>query len=356
MNHFDNFFNGKKILVTGHTGFKGSWLCSWLNALGADITGFSLEPNSQPNMFSACNIEHDVNSIIADIRDYSAIEKAIIDNEPEIIFHLAAQPLVLESYKSPLNTFQTNVIGTANILEAIRLRGKEFVKSVVIVTSDKCYENNEKGHSFVEEDKLGGKDPYSSSKASAEIITNAYYNSFFINKSNVSISTVRAGNVIGGGDWSANRLIPDCMRSLSNNKDIIIRNPNSTRPWQHVLDPLCGYLNLSKNMYSDSSFCGAWNFGPFHESVKTVTNVVNSLCDLWPESKSSIEFLKINKSVKEAKLLSLDSTKATKYLGWRPRLDFQRSIELTVGWYKSYYNSPELIKELVTNQINRYYG
>ena len=356
MNHFDNFFKNKKILVTGHTGFKGSWLCTWLSALGAEVTGFSLKPNTQPNMFSVCDIDEDIVSLIADIRNYSAIEKAVVDNEPEIIFHLAAQPLVLESYSYPLDTFQTNILGTANLLEAVRLRGTDFVKSVVIVTSDKCYENNNSGIPFVENDKLGGKDPYSSSKASAEIITNAYYESYFRKEGKISVSTVRAGNVIGGGDWSADRLVPDCVRALSANDVISIRNPGSTRPWQHVIDPISGYIELAKQSYFNSSLSGAWNFGPLDSSVKTVSDLVNEVCNHWPSSQSTVSFSEKSSSEKEANLLSLNSMKSIENLNWAPKLNFQESVDFTIDWYKLYYSNPDSLKSLTLKQIKSIYG
>ena len=264
-----NFWKNKKVLVTGHTGFKGSWLCLWLNKMGANVSGLSLnDPVSSPNMFSVLNIEKSVKDERGDISDYETCIRTVTKHEPEIVFHLAAQPLVKLSYLDPLKTYNTNILGTANILEAIR--HCESVKTIVVITTDKCYENIEKEYAYVETDSLGGFDPYSSSKACAEHIASAYYRSFF-RKKGVGLGTVRVGNVIGGGDWAMDRLIPDMIKSWSKNEKLFIRYPLATRPWQHVLEPLSGYLMLAEALWEEQErFSGPWNFGPAKNCVKTV--------------------------------------------------------------------------------------
>ncbi len=345
------FWENKKVLITGHTGFKGSWLCLWLNKLGANVSGLSLEePVSSPNMFSVLNIEKLVNDERGDISDYETCLGAVKNNEPEIVFHLAAQPLVRLSYVAPLETYNTNIIGTANILEAIR--NCESVRTIVTITTDKCYENIEEDHAYVETDSLGGYDPYSSSKACAEHVASAYYRSFFKQK-NIGLATARAGNVIGGGDWSADRLIPDAVKTWSKNEKLIIRYPQATRPWQHVLEPINGYLLLAEHLWGNSSeFSGGWNFGPDKNSVKTVQDTVELASKVWGdyadwESSS-------DKHLHEANLLQLNSDKADSRLGWHPTLNFDEAVNHTINWYRTYYTNKQKIIEYTLNQISEY--
>ena len=349
------FYANKTILVTGHTGFKGSWLSLWLQQLKANVIGYSLEPPTNPNLFESARIRQNMKSIIGNICNYQFLLETINKYQPDMVFHLAAQALVIKSYDDPLETFATNIIGTANILEAIKNNGK--VKTVVNVTSDKCYENLEMSKSFVEDDRLGGSDPYSCSKASAELIIKSYRNSFFKPESynNPSIiSSVRAGNVIGGGDWAENRLIPDCVKALIKDKKIIIRNPNSTRPWQHVLEPLSGYLQLAKKMYLyGNEFEGPWNFGPYEEEVKNVKYIAKKICTLWGKPESLV-IKKDNNLPHESKYLSLNSSKSNKILGWKPILKLNKSLEMTVDWYQTYYKEPELVKSKMIKQISDY--
>lgn len=283
------FWAGKRVFLTGHTGFKGSWLSLWLNSMGADLTGFALQPSSTPNLFELANIENDMTSIIGDIRDFDQIKKAINLARPEIVIHMAAQPLVRYSYQNPLETYATNVMGTLHLFES--LRETIGLKVILNVTSDKCYENKEQGKAFKEEDPIGGYDPYSSSKGCAELVTSSYRSSFFnINEynitHNVAMASARAGNVIGGGDWSKDRLIPDFVRALDKTEALNIRNPKAVRPWQHVLEPLAGYLALSERLYSDGiRFAEAWNFGPDESDAKTVMCVAKLFAQYWGGSE-----------------------------------------------------------------------
>ena len=344
-------WNNNKVLVTGHTGFKGSWLSLWLNQIGANVSGLSLvEPVSSPSMYMVLNIDKSVkddrgNIIQPDIC-FNLIKKA----KPEIIFHMAAQPLVRESYADPLTTYNTNVIGTANILEAARRC--ESVKTIVVITTDKCYENVEQDYAYVETDPLGGHDPYSSSKACVEHLVSAYYRSFFKEKG-VGLATARAGNVIGGGDWSADRLIPDAVKAWSKNEKLIIRYPQSTRPWQHVLEPLYGYLTLAEHLWNQpKEFSGSWNFGPHQNSLKTVQDMVELAVQVWggsPEWESSND-----NHLHEAGLLQLNSDKARSLLDWKPRMNFDKAVIETIRWYKEYYLNKLDLKKFTLNQITEY--
>jgi CDP-glucose 4,6-dehydratase len=331
------FWKGKRVLITGHTGFKGSWLALWLSHMGANITGYSLQPPTEPNHYRL--LEMDVNSIIGDIRDLEQLERAFKQQKPEIVFHLAAQSIVRLSYKDPIETFTTNVLGTVNVLQASRASGT--VRAIVNVTSDKCYENREWPWGYREIDPVGGHDPYSASKGCSEIITSCWRNSFFNPKDHgcahhTLIASVRAGNVIGGGDWAIDRLIPDVMRAANENRKVIIRNPQAIRPWQHVLDPLSGYLLLGQELLEgNSAFAEAWNFGPSEEGIKTVSEIVSQVKKVWP--KVDYEENVVIDQPHEATLLRLDSSKSRSKLHWMPVWDSEAAIERTAFWYRAFY-------------------
>lgn len=352
-----NFFKGvyakKKVLVTGHTGFKGSWLTIWLMKLGADIAGYALEPKTSRDNYVLSGLEKRVKNYIADVRDKDTLNKIFKDEQPEVVFHLAAQPLVISSYEQPVETYETNIMGTVNLLEACRLT--ESVKQIIIITSDKCYENREWIWGYREDDILGGYDPYSSSKAAVEIVCNGYRNSFFhpdkFSEHQKSLATVRAGNVIGGGDWAEYRIIPDCICALEGGEEIKIRNPQATRPWQHVLEPLGGYLLLAAKMMDDPvKFAEAWNFGPYQESIVTVKRLVETVIGNY--GKGKWRDISDPESPHEAGLLALDISKAYHRLNWRPVFSFDETIQLTVEWYKKY--SAENVYDLCVQQIKAY--
>ena len=326
---FSNTYEGKKVLLTGHTGFKGSWLSIWLKELGAEVLGVSLKPKNELDNFNVTRLESKINSVFLDIRKYRDIHDVFEEFRPEIVFHLAAQALVSVSYNKPRLTFETNAIGTLNILEAIQ--NHDSVKAGVLITSDKCYKNIEQIWGYRENDVLGGDDPYSSSKACAEIIINSYIKNE--NSKGVAlIASARAGNVIGGGDWSEDRLVPDCFRSLFVNESITLRNPLSTRPWQFVLEPLKGYLMLGEKLIKGSKkYVGSWNFGPSQENVYTVNDVVNHIIDLWGDGQVNIQE---SPGFNESNLLQLDCTKSRTQLGWKPTLSFEDSFRYTTDWYK----------------------
>jgi len=348
-NSFESFYKNKKVLITGHTGFKGSWLSIWLTLLGADVYGYSLNPQTEPALFNLAGLNDKTNSYIGDIRIFENFKKVIKDVQPDIVFHLAAQPLVRESYQDPQTTFQTNINGLINLLEIIRELNS--IKTVLVITSDKCYYNNEWVWGYREDDKLGGFDPYSSSKACAEIIIDSYRKSFF-QQQNIPIATARAGNVIGGGDWSMDRIIPDCVKAIVENKDIIVRNPNSIRPWQHVLEPLSGYLWLMKNLYNDGSeYAEAWNFGPNKVEEIRVIDIVKYFTSTW-KGRFKITDIKDNKH--EAFYLSLDCRKALYRLKWQSVLDTSETLKLTLDWYKNFYQDEKNAYELCMQQIEQY--
>ncbi len=351
MTSLNDFYQDKTILITGHTGFKGSWLALWLQELQANVIGYALEPPTSPNHYEVANIENKMISIINNINDYYTLSSTIQKYQPEIVFHLAAQALVLPSYEDPLETFQTNIMGTANVLEAVRK--SDDVKVLIGVTSDKCYENTDDMRAFSEGDRLGGNDPYSSSKACAELVIHSYMKSFFnksINESDPLVSSVRAGNVIGGGDWAKDRLIPDCIKALSNDQDIIIRSPTAIRPWQHVLDPLHGYLLLAKEMHNHGrDYAGAWNFGPSSGAEKPVSWIVDNLCRIWGGEKNWVVEDEENKM--ESKYLHLDSSKSQSQLNWIPKWDIDTSLQYCIEWYRDYYESPEKAKRKTIEQI-----
>lgn len=334
---FANVFKNKTVLVTGHTGFKGSWLCIWLKELGANVVGYALEPYTEKDNFVVAKLKDKITHIIEDVRDFHKLKKVFEEYQPEFVFHLAAQPIVRESYTNPKETYDINIGGTVNVLECCRL--SDSVRVIVNVTSDKCYENKEWIWGYRENDPMGGYDPYSSSKGCSELITAAYRKSFFnpddFNDHKKSLASARAGNVIGGGDWQKDRIIPDCIRALESNKPIEIRNPNATRPWQHVLEPLNGYLLLASKMYEDpQKFCGGWNFGPNYNSIIPVGKVGDKVVTQWG-SGSWIDLSNKN-APHEAKSLSLDISKAKSYLKWFPLWDTEKAIEKTVDWYKEY--------------------
>ncbi len=333
----NSFWHGKRVLITGHTGFKGSWLACWLQHLGAEIYGYSLIPPTYPSHYELLNL--DIHSTIGDIRDLDALKTAISNAKPEIIFHLSAQAILRLSYKEPVNTFSTNVMGTLNVFEACRASSE--VRAIINVTSDKCYENRELERGYHENDRMGGYDPYSASKGCSELLTSSYRNSYFNNERygkdhNILLASCRAGNVIGGGDWAIDRLIPDIMRGASSNSSVEIRNPHFTRPWQHVLDPLSGYLQLGQKLLEGETwFAQAWNFGPDNTENLTVKEVVEQLKQNW--DRINYRLAENTNSPHEAKLLKVNSSKATEILGWQPVWNSQTSIEKTVKWYKNYY-------------------
>jgi len=353
---FQNFYNNKNVFITGHTGFKGSWLSVMLKELNAKVAGYSLEPPTDPNLFDILKLKNKINHLTGDVRDKDNFFRSIKDAQPEIIFHLAAQSLVRRSYTDPVLTYETNLLGTLNLLEFSRQ--VKSIKAVVIITTDKCYENKEWIYAYRENDPLGGYDPYSSSKACAELISSAYRQSFFniddFGKShNTAVATVRAGNIIGGGDWTDDRLVPDIIRSLTGNKELIIRNPDSIRPWQHVLEPIAGYLYLASLMYKDGkSFSEAFNFGPNSSDIFTVEEVVKKSVKAW--GKGSYKIKKDNK-LHEAKFLRLDTGKSQFKLNWKPVYNADQAINKTINWYKEYYqNKNSDIYNFTVSQIDAY--
>jgi CDP-glucose 4,6-dehydratase len=342
---FGNVYENKRVLVTGHTGFKGSWLVLWLQIMGAKVTGISLPPETSPNHCTLLNLDTD--SFYIDIRDQDKLRKKIIEINPEIIFHLAAQPLVIRSYKYALDTWATNVMGTANLLEACR--ALNTLSAVVIITTDKCYENKEQKEGYKETDQLGGYDPYSASKAGSELVASSYRRSFFNNSSDALIATARAGNVIGGGDWSEDRLIPDLFRAMEENHDLEIRSPNSTRPWQHILDCLSGYLVLGQKLLGrNKDFAESWNFGPGLDGNKRVIDLLEEIQKELPNTRWRLSDLP---HPHEANLLYLDSGKATEKLEWKPIWSFQEGVKKTSDWYKSWFDHKGVISLL---QIESY--
>lgn len=350
-NIFNNVYEQKTILVTGDTGFKGSWLVIWLLNLGANVIGYALKPKTEKDNYVICNLGDKITHIDGDIRDYQALLKVFLKYEPEIAFHLAAQPLVLESYKDPLYTYSTNVMGTVNFFEAVR--HTPSVKVAINITSDKCYENREWIYGYREIDPMGGKDPYSASKGASEIITSSYMRSFFYQDNVANIASARAGNVIGGGDWADNRIFPDCIRALLNNKPIVIRNPESVRPWQHVLEPLSGYLTVGSLLYTDEKkYSGAWNFGPLSKNMVSVRQVVEETIRQWGNGKYIIKNEQDNNP--EAGLLHLDISKAVNKLKWCPVLDFEQTVKFSIDEYKvDGFNSKEIFNQRISH-INKY--
>ena len=349
----DEFWRDKRIFLTGHTGFKGTWLASWLVKLGANVFGLSLAPDTNPSLSELVDIERRVTSVRQDIRDGGALRQSMQQFAPDIVLHLAAQALVQRAYDEPVLTYETNVMGTVHVLEAVRRTPS--VRVVVVVTSDKCYENREWCWGYREVDHLGGYDPYSSSKACAELVTSAWRRSF-LSKSedgrHVAVATARAGNVIGGGDWATDRLIPDCIRALSDGRPVPVRNPGAMRPWQHVLDPLCGYLLLAERLWWDGNeTADAWNFGPSINEVTPVSYIVERMVALWGDG-GSYELANDTRP-HEAGLLALDASKARLRLGWRPRLGIEEALSWTAQWYKrQFLGAPATM--LVDEDIDRF--
>ncbi len=351
---FGGIYKNKRVLVTGHTGFKGSWLSIWLNDLGAEVIGYALDPRTRPNLYESCGLEKEMVSVIADIRDPGTLKRAFKKYKPEIVFHMAAQPLVRHSYKKPHETYETNVMGTVNLLEACR--ESDSARAIVIVTSDKCYKNEELKKMFREDDPMGGDDPYSSSKGCAELVTLAYSKSFFDNdglkKKSRFLASVRAGNVIGGGDWSEDRLIPDCIRAFTRNRQVVIRHPDAVRPWQHVLEPLYGYLLLAKNLYQKRpGFSGAWNFGSDDRDSKPVRWIVEKVAEMW--GCNSGWTVDKDKNPREAENLKLDCSKARSRLKWSLRWDMETALSKTIECYRAYYDKRD-VKVIIKKQIHDY--
>ncbi|OPY88033.1 MAG: CDP-glucose 4,6-dehydratase [Smithella sp. PtaU1.Bin162] len=353
---FDDVYKGKTVLVTGHTGFKGSWLCIWLKELGANVVGYSLDPPSDPNNFNACHLNSHVTHIHGDIRNFTSVKKALEQHQPEFVFHLAAQALVRPSYRDPKQTFDTNVGGTVNILEAVRLT--PGVKVLLNITSDKCYENREWIWGYRENDAMGGSDPYSASKGCSELVFSSYLRSFFnarVSARQIGAASCRAGNAIGGGDWGENRLIPDCIKALSTGHTIDIRNPLSIRPWQHVLELLSGYLWLGRRLREEPDvYSGSWNFGPGRSEKFTVADIADCLIQCWGSGKW--HDTSDPKTVHEAAVLKLCCDKANNLLNWRNTLSMHQSVKLTTEWYKEFYKDPKLsdMHKYCVNQIQYY--
>lgn len=350
MEYFNNVYKNKTVLVTGHTGFKGSWLSIWLRELGANVIGYALDPYTEKDNFVLAKLENKITDIRGDIRDKEHLEKVFEQYKPDFVFHLAAQPLVRLSYDQPVETYEVNVMGTINVMECIRKTPETRIG--IMITTDKCYENKEQIWGYRENEAFGGYDPYSSSKGAAEIAISSWRNSFFnpkdYEKHKKSIASVRAGNVIGGGDWSLDRIIPDCIRALEKGEAIRIRNPKAIRPWEHVLEPLSGYLLLGQKIYEEpSKYCEGWNFGPSLDSIVPVWEIGEKIIKYY--GSGELEDKSKKDELHEAKLLALDITKARFNLGWKPRWNIDKAIEKTVEWYKKYSN--EDIYELCIKQI-----
>jgi CDP-glucose 4,6-dehydratase len=344
-----DFYENKRVLITGHTGFIGSWLTKCLLTMGANILGYSLEPPSKPNMYNAIGLGKYIRDLRGDVRDLKSLKQAIFEFQPEIVFHLAAQPIVLESYDNPVETFETNVMGTVNLLESLRRLGS--AKVIIVMTSDKVYRNNEWVYPYRENDSLGGKDPYSASKSSQDIVVNSFRESYFDNMG-VGISSIRAGNVIGGGDWGVHRIVPDVVRGLMEGGIIRIRNPDSVRPWQFVLEPISGILLLALKMWGDFKFSGEWNFGPNNQREITVRELVDKFIENWGNGSYSI--VKSNKA-REANYLQLDISKAKNKLNWLPKYNIEDSLKKTVEWYNAYYEDKGNINNVTERQIKAYF-
>jgi len=348
------FWKGKRVLVTGHTGFKGSWLCLWLQELGAQVTGYALDPPTQPSHFELADVSLGMRSVLGDVRDAEGVRRVMAEAGPEIVFHMAAQPIVSVSYRQPVQTYATNVLGTVHVLEAIRQVGG--VRVGVFITSDKCYENREWVWGYRESDPMGGNDPYSSSKGCAELAIGAYRRSYFSDSSNgggaLSLASVRAGNVIGGGDWAPDRLLPDCMRCVMEGRPIEIRRPEAVRPWQHVLEPLGGYLLLAERMWAfPGQYDEAWNFGPREADAWPVRRLVELLVRLWGEGASWKALSQ--QRFHEDRYLKLDCSKARARLAWQPRTDLKTALQWVVDWYKKYQAGAD-VKAVSLGQIKQF--
>ena len=351
MASIEDVYRDQRIFVTGHTGFKGAWLAEWLATMGADVTGYALDPPTNPNLYDVLGLGSRITHVVADVRDRDRLAAEVQSARPSMIFHLAAKALVRQAYEEPREAFETNVMGTVNVLEAAR--SCPSVRAVVVVTSDKCYENHDTDQSFRETDPMGGRDPYSASKACAELVTAAYRASYFADGARVA--SVRAGNVIGGGDWAADRIIPDCVRALAAGEPVTVRNPDAVRPWQHVLEPLSGYLRLGALMLGDGhGYDGPWNFGPTgQDGDRPVRWVVDRFLAEWG-SGSWTTPTDAGPEPPEAHRLSLDSSKARERLGWAPVWDGQTAVRQTATWYRAFYASPTAARDLVDDQLRTY--
>lgn len=348
-----DFWRGKRVFMTGHTGFKGGWLALWLNSLGAKVFGFALPPATEPSLFDIARIGRAISHEVGDIRDLRQVRAAVSASRPDIVLHLAAQSLVRRSYAEPVDTYAANVMGTVHVLEVTRT--EPSVRSIVIVTSDKCYENLERNHGYVESDRMGGRDPYSSSKGCAELVTAAYRASFFDVSTRaeraVGVASVRAGNVIGGGDWSEDRLVPDMYRAIRAGQPVSIRNPKAVRPWQHVLEPLCGYLLLAEKLFeSGADLAEGWNFGPDQDDARSVAEVMELAVKRWPGLRWEPDS---RSQPHEAKLLHLNSAKARTRLGWRPKMNVEQALEWTVDWYRASLEGKDML-DFSMQQISEY--
>jgi CDP-glucose 4,6-dehydratase len=344
------FWQGKRVFLTGHTGFKGSWLSLWLHALGAEVTGYALPPATTPNLFQLARVKETLTSVIGDIRAPDTLQAALTAARPQIILHLAAQALVAEGYADPVGTYATNVMGTVNLLQAARQLPD--LKAIVIVTSDKCYENRESSHAYVESDPLGGYDPYASSKACAEIAAASWRRSFFDQPGQPALATARAGNVIGGGDWARHRLVPDLLAAFAVNKTAILRNPHAIRPWQHVLEPLSGYLRLAEKITIDPTLVGPWNFGPEPEDCISVGKLAEQLHTLWPGSRYTAQASSLPH---EATLLRLNAARAKTQLDWCPRWPLPEALRQTVAWQRAWLDGEDM-QNFCRRQIRLYAG
>jgi len=332
-----NFWQGKRVFLTGHTGFKGSWLSLWLHSLGAIVKGYALNPPTSPSLFIEARVDSIIDSQIGDIRDQDTLYESMTTFNPDILIHMAAQPLVRYSYKAPIETYEVNVIGTAKVLEVAR--SCVHLKAIVNITTDKCYENDGRSEGYKEDDKMGGYDPYSSSKGCAELVTSAYRRSF-LQDQGVGLASVRAGNVIGGGDWADDRLIPDILRSLEKNEPVVIRNPKATRPWQHVLEPLSGYLILAQKMYENKGkYAEGWNFGPKASDVKSVDWILDKMISKWPDSSWELDK---NWNPYEAGFLQLDISKAQSRLEWEPVWDLDYTLDKIVDWHRAWLDQKNM--------------
>lgn len=343
-----DFWRGKRVLLTGHTGFKGSWLSLWLQSMGAELKGLALEPPTIPSLFVEAKVAQGMISQIGDIRDYDTVHQAVAVFKPEIVIHMAAQPLVRYSYKNPIETYATNVMGTVHLLEAIRQTGTANV--VVNVTTDKCYENKEWVWGYREDEPMGGFDPYSSSKGCSELVTSAYRRSYFA-ETGIALASARAGNVIGGGDWAEDRLVPDILRAFENKQPVVIRNPHSTRPWQHVLEPLSGYLALAEKLWDDpKGYAEGWNFGPREEDARPVGWIVERMASKWDGASWHIDD---GDHPHEANYLKLDVSKARQRLSWVPRWDLETALNKIATWHQAWLAKAD-VRELSLEQINQY--
>jgi CDP-glucose 4,6-dehydratase len=348
-----DFWGGRRVLLTGHTGFKGAWLSLWLQSLGAEVTGYSLGVPTRPSLYELANVGEDIAGVEGDIRDFDALAAAVEAARPEIVVHMAAQSLVRRSLSDPRATYEVNVMGTVNLLEAVRARGGE-VRVVLNVTSDKCYENREWEYAYREHEPMGGHDPYSSSKGCSELVTAAFRRSFFSSPDSPRLASARAGNAIGGGDWGEDRLVPDVMRAALAGEAVLVRNPDSTRPWQHVLNPLGGYLTLIQALWSSPDLADGWNFGPVEEGLQTVRSIVQRISSLWSAPLEIVE--EPDPASHEAASLRLDSARARACLGWRPPWDLDLGLEQVVAWYDAYRTarSASDVRAVTVGQIDKF--